>query len=74
VHSGTAESGKMWTGFRCQAIFIIDRMHAIDTDQQNMLGLAALKSVVVCACWKRCAEQDKTERQSSDTGFQEILL
>src|SRR5262249_1976444 len=33
VHSGVAESSKMWTCLRCHAIFIINRVHAIDADE-----------------------------------------
>ena len=40
--AGPAKSGEMWTSVRGRAIFIINRMHAIDADQQNMLGLMAL--------------------------------
>jgi hypothetical protein len=47
-------------------------MHAIDADEQNVLGFVALRFIVSRTSWERSAEQGKAQRNRSNTFFQDI--
>jgi hypothetical protein len=46
-------------------------MHAIDADEQNVLGFVALQFIVSRTSWERSAEQGKAQRNRSNTFFQD---
>src|SRR5712672_2386129 len=64
VHARLAQGGQGRAGVRCHAVFVINRVHPINADEQNMFNLVPVAETIVGSKRGRKGSADQSDRQS----------